>query len=151
MAQSRLADRIFGLCMVLLALSYGYLGLEFEQPFGAHETIGPRTFPTIIAIILALAGLWLVIKPQENSDWAKGKTWFSLLLVISILIIYVILLEPLGFIPTSVLCCGLLSWQMGAKPFPAYLIATCYASALYLLFNVVLELMLPEGILGGWL
>ncbi|MBE2894333.1 tripartite tricarboxylate transporter TctB family protein [Spirabiliibacterium falconis] len=151
MIQRRSADRIFGLCMVLLALTYGYLALEFEQPFGAEETIGPRTFPTIIATVLTLAGLWLVIKPQANSEWARGKTWLSLLQVIMVLVIYALLLEPLGFIPTSLLCCGFLSWKMGAKPLSAFAIAAGYSTALYFLFNFVLELMLPSGMLGAWL
>ncbi|MBE2898639.1 tripartite tricarboxylate transporter TctB family protein [Pasteurellaceae bacterium TAE3-ERU1] len=149
MGQTTFADRLFGLCMVLLALTYGYLGLEFEQPFGAHETIGPRTFPTIIAVLLGLSGLWLVIKPQESSGWARGKTWLLLLVVVLVLVVYALLLEPLGFIPTSLLCCGFLSYLMGAKPVSAFAIAAVYSTALYLLFNFVLELMLPAGILGG--
>lgn len=143
------AERIFGILIVLLAITYGIESLNFQATFVESSSIGPQTFPQIIACILGLSGLWITIKPDQNRSWGNTKTWFELILTIITLILYAVLLEPLGFILTSILCCGFLSYRMGASWQKAFGIACLYSCGLFLLFNFVLELSLPLGILGA--
>ncbi len=143
-------DRLFGALMLILAISYGWLATQFqEMGFGPEEAVGPKTFPLIIAGILGVSGAWLIIKPQAGETWPSGKMWLELLFTVIVLIAFALLLEPLGFLPTAILCCGLISWRMGAKPLNAFLIAIVYCLGLYFLFDRLLDLALPAGILEG--
>ncbi|AWX14536.1 tricarboxylic transporter [Mergibacter septicus] len=142
------SERIFGILIVLLAITYGIESFNFQAAFIENNSIGPQTFPQIIAYILGLSGLWITIKPDQSLSWGNTKIWFELMLTIITLIFYAVLLETLGFILTSILCCGFLSYRMGASWQKAFSIACLYSCGLFLLFNFVLELSLPLGIFG---
>lgn len=142
-------DRLFGLIMVILAITYGSLALQFQAPFGMPEVVGPKTFPLLIAFLLGLSGLWLVIKPQPGDIWPHGKMWLELLGIAVALVLFAFLLEKLGFIIAAVLCCSYISWRMGAKWYRAIIAAIIYCLVLYFLFDSLLQLSLPKGILAG--
>lgn len=147
-SSSLLSDRIFGVLMVIAAITYGYLASQLDEPFGS-EGIHPSTFPYILAVILGLSGLWLAVKPQPGSTWPHGRLWLELVQNVAALILFAFLLERLGFLLSAILCAGFISWRMGAKLHTAYLAAIGYSLGLYLIFDRGLGLALPAGILGN--
>lgn len=147
--QHTLADRLLGLAMLLLAVAYGYGAQQFEEPFGMAETIGPEAFPTILSVILGLAGLALLVKPQAGQRWPDTRTWLDIILVLIALIAFALLLEVAGFIISATLFSFFVSWRMGARAIKALIIGFCYSIGLFMLFNYGLDLSLPAGWLGG--
>lgn len=147
MNRSLFADRLFGILMVMLAITYACFAGQLDEPFG-DEGIHPGTFPYILSALLGLSGLWLAVKPQPGESWPHGKLWLELVMNVLILLLFAFLLERLGFVLSAILCAGFISWRMGAKLPVAYLAATGYALALYLIFDRGLGLALPSGILG---
>lgn len=148
---SKLADRLFGLLIVIIAITYLYLTNHLPIPFGEDEAIGPRDFPYILGSLLGLPGLWLMVKPQPGEHWPNPRLWAELAGIVIVLVLFAMLLECLGFVATAVPCCAFISWRMGAKPHIAVLTAIGYATGLYLLFDRVLDLALPGGIFANLL
>ncbi|SDK83422.1 putative tricarboxylic transport membrane protein [Modicisalibacter muralis] len=143
-----LNDRIFGLLMLVLAVAYGWGAQQFPEPFGGVEAVGPETFPTILSVVLALSSLYLIVKPDPDNAWPMRRTALEMLIAVLVLIGYTLLLEPLGFIASTTLAVGTLCWRMGARPVHAYPIALAGGVVVFVLFNFVLELALPLGLLS---
>ncbi|WP_111497867.1 tripartite tricarboxylate transporter TctB family protein [Marinobacter bohaiensis] len=140
-------DRILGLGLFVLAVAYGWAAQQWPEPFGGTETVGPETFPTLLAIVLALSSVYLIVKPDPDAQWPMGRTAAEILLSIAILVAYAFLLEPLGFVIATTLAVGTLCWRMGARLRSAFVIGLIGAVVVFVLFNYGLELSLPGGLL----
>ena len=71
----------------------------------------------------------------------------SLVVSLVVLVVYAMLLEPLGFVISTTLAVGTLSWRMGAPARNAFLTGLISAVVVFVLFNYGLALSLPAGIL----
>ncbi len=141
-------DRVLGVCLIVLAVAYGWGAQQWPPPFGGQEAIGPQTFPTILSVILALSSLYLIFRPDPDHPWPGGKTALELIYAVLTLIAYAFMLEPIGFIPTTTAAVGFLCWRMGARLRPALLTGLISAVVVFFLFNNLLQLSLPAGILA---
>lgn len=144
---TRMGDRILGLGLLVLAVAYGWAAQQWPEPFGGAESVGPETFPTILSVILASGSLYLMIKPDPDAQWPVGKSAFELVVSVIVLVVYALLLEPLGFVISTTLAVGTLSWRMGATPMRAFLTGLVSAVVVFVLFNYGLSLSLPAGLL----
>lgn len=142
-----LGDRILGLGLLVLAVAYGWAAQQWPEPFGGAESVGPETFPTILSVVLVAGSLYLMIKPDPDAQWPIGKSALELVVSVVVLIVYALLLEPLGFIIATTLAVGTLSWRMGAVPNRAFLTGLISAVVVFVLFNHGLSLSLPAGLL----
>lgn len=142
-----LGDRILGLGLLVLAVAYGWAAQQWPEPFGGAESVGPETFPTILSVVLVAGSLYLMIKPDPDAQWPIGKSALELVVSVVVLIVYALLLEPLGFIIATTLAVGTLSWRMGAVPNRAFLTGLISAVVVFVLFNYGLSLSLPAGLL----
>lgn len=141
-------DRIFGVLMLVLAVAYGWGATQFPEPFGGAESVGPETFPKILAVVLALSSLYLIVKPDPDHAWPVGRTALELVIAVVVLIAYTLLLEPLGFIIATLLAVGTLCWRMGASPVRAYVTGGVAGVVVFVLFTFALDLALPLGLLS---
>ncbi|AZZ93791.1 MULTISPECIES: tripartite tricarboxylate transporter TctB family protein [unclassified Hahella] len=140
-------DRIFGLVMLVLAIAYGWGAYQLPEPFGGNESVGPETFPILLSVVLGLSSLYLMLRPDPDNHWPWNRTGAEMVVAVVVLTLYGVLLEPLGFIITTTLAVGTLSWRMGARKFPAYMSGLIGGVVVFVLFNYVLELPLPLGVL----
>ncbi|GGX48830.1 tripartite tricarboxylate transporter TctB family protein [Saccharospirillum salsuginis] len=141
-------DRILGLALLVLAVAYGWAAQQWPAPFGGHEAVGPETFPTILSVVLALSSCYLIAKPDPDAHWPWGRTAIELVMAVGILVVYALVLEPLGFIPATTVAVGTLCWRMGAGPKGAFITGLVSAVVVFFLFNNLLELSLPAGLLA---
>lgn len=142
-----IGDRLFGILMLLLAVAYGWEASQFPEPFGGAEVVGPETFPLMLSVILGLSSVYLIVRPDPDQPWPGTKILLDLAFVLVVLMVFAALLAPLGFVPATILMVSVLSWRMGARPLPALWTGVGSALVVYVLFNFVLELHLPAGIL----
>lgn len=140
-------DRILGIGLLFLAIAYGWAAQQWPEPFGGVEAVGPQTFPTLLAIVLALSSLYLVVRPDADNHWPGRRTGLELVVAIIVLVAYALLLEPLGFVIATTLAVGTLCWRMGAPLKPAFFTGLIGAVVVFVLFNHLLELSLPGGLL----
>lgn len=141
-------DRIFGVLMIALAVAYGWGATQFPEPFGGAEAVGPETFPLLLAVVLALSSLYMIVRPDPDNAWPWSRTGVELIIAVVVLILYAMLLEPLGFIISTTLAVGTLCWRMGAPPVKAYVTGAVSGVVVFLLFNFALDLALPLGLLS---
>ena len=130
-------DRTFGALLLTLAVAYGWGATQLPEPFGGAEAVGPETFPHLLAAVLAVCSLCLIVRPDPDNAWPWGRTGAELLIAVAVLIIYTALLQPVGFILSTLLAVGTLCWRMGAPPLKAYAIG-----------SVALVPMLTFGVAG---
>jgi putative tricarboxylic transport membrane protein len=142
-----IGDRIFGLGLLVLAVAYGWVAQQWPEPFGGAESVGPETFPTILSVVLAAGSVYLMVKPDPDAQWPVGKSAFELIVSVIVLMVYALLLEPLGFVISTTLAVGTLSWRMGATPRSAFITGLASAIVVFVLFNYGLSLSLPAGLL----
>ncbi|WP_417501606.1 tripartite tricarboxylate transporter TctB family protein [Marinobacter sp.] len=142
---SGLSDRILGLGLLVLAVAYGWGAQQWPEPFGGSEGVGPETFPTILSVVLVIGSLYLMLKPDPEALWPWGKTAIELLVAVVVLVIYTSLMEPLGFVVSTTLAVGTLSWRMGAPSGKAFITGLLSAVVVFVLFNYGLSLSLPAG------
>lgn len=140
-------DRILGLVLLTLAFAYGWGAFHFPAAFAGPESVGPATFPKILAFILGACSLALVLKPEPAGDALSLRVLGEIGLVLAVLLGYAFLIEPLGFIPATTLMVALLCWRMGVRPFAALATGLVGSCAVFLLFHFGLALPLP---LGPW-
>ncbi|WP_192036756.1 tripartite tricarboxylate transporter TctB family protein [Halomonas sp. YLGW01] len=141
-------DRIFGVLMIVLAVAYGWGATQFPEPFGGGaEAVGPETFPKLLAVVLTLSSLYMIVRPDPDNAWPWSRTGLELVIAVVVLVLYAMLLQPLGFIPSTLLAVGTLCWRMGAPPVKAYLTGAIAGVVVFLIFNFALDLALPLGLL----
>lgn len=124
------------------------------------NAVGPRFFPyfvgtflIVIAVVL-LVQVWrgVVGQPEEGEDVdaARHTDWRTVALLAAVFLGHIALIEPTGWVvATAVLFFGT-AWVLGArKPVRAGLIAITVAVVVYVVFDRVLGVSLPGGILEG--
>ncbi|GEK47433.1 tripartite tricarboxylate transporter TctB family protein [Bisbaumannia pacifica] len=141
-------DRIFGVLLIVLAVAYGWGATQFPEPFGGAEGVGPETFPYLLAVVLGVASLYLIVRPDPDNAWPWSRTGIEMVIAVLVLIVYTALLQPLGFILSTLLAVGTLCWRMGATPIRAYVTGGIAGVVVFVIFNYALHLALPLGLLS---
>lgn len=141
-------DRTLGAAALLLAALMAGFGYGLEAPF-AYEPVGPKAFPLLTAAVIAVCGLILTIRgggvvPQTG----PGVNRALLGLCVSLLA-YALLFQPLGFIISTTLLMIPIAMIFGARWWQGLLTGAIMAAASYLLFDRVLAVVLPAGVLRG--
>lgn len=128
----------------------------------AYSKVGPRVIPYIIGAGLILVGAWLLVEAfrgqdaslmstdSEDADPSLPTDWRTVGLLTLILLAYLILLEPAGFVLASALLFVGAAYAMGSRKLVRDSAAgIVMAVILYVGFTRGLDLNLPAGILAG--
>ena len=166
-------DFIIGLFFLVLGLLYFFSAFSIGTYKGyASQNISSAFIPKVLGIFLVLLSaslllqtymVWCRLKAarkagRETADPNPGFLFFkpeeirSFLAVFGVLIVYITLLEPVGFLLTSVFFLfaaikimapeGKFNWQVTA------IISLVVPVCVYGLFVYGLDMVLPSGILG---
>jgi putative tricarboxylic transport membrane protein len=112
------------------------------------DPLGPQTFPYLLGAVLAITALYLLLRPDPPAHWPDLKHLLQMGLVVLVLLAYASLLEWLGFLIATLLTVTMLGWRLGASLRTAILTGIGVSLVVYGLFDIVLELPLPAGLLG---
>lgn len=101
-----------------------------------------------ISIVLEFRKMKMADSKIEASTPAPGKSKSKVLLFLAGSALYIALLTPLGFLLSTALFIGIMSWFLGVRR-KKLLIGVSIATplVLYFLFQVLLEVPLPPGLL----
>ena len=78
-------------------------------------------------------------------DWMLGRGALRALAVVGAVVGWLLLAEPLGFLPTTALVVAGLALVLGARALPAAVVGVGTAAALHLIFATPLRVPLPRG------
>jgi putative tricarboxylic transport membrane protein len=141
-----MSDRLAGLVLLVLAAAYGVTASGFQAMIG--DPLGPAVFPLVLAVPLAVFSLYLLFRPDAEPGWPRGRALLKQALAVAALLAYAYLLEPLGFVLATLLAVVALGCLLGARLWQAGVAGAIIAVVLFVLFNNLLSLPLPTGVLG---
>lgn len=128
--------------------------LSLEVEVGTLSVPGPGMFPFVFAVFLGgLALLDLVRTAVAGGPQSKGEewSWRRPVLAMLFLVLYSLILRPLGYLPSTFILFFFL-WQIvpGGKREWRRAVFGASAAALttYGVFDKLLQIPLPRGILG---
>ena len=108
----------------------------------------------MLLILLALGALVLLVKPAMESSESDEPALTRPMLIkaaicLGLLLALAALFERLGFIPTSILFALGMARLFGGRWLPSAVLALVLGVGLYFLFDRVLEVPLPLGVLSA--
>jgi hypothetical protein len=152
-------DRWLGATLVLMALAWLWLAYT-EIPDAGTEWPGPRGFPVLLGIVLALLGSWLIAfseprTPGPGSSIPDPGSRSGLTVagaVFALLVLYAVLLDRAGFLMATpfviVLAMGgvlqMRRWRFIAS------FAAIFPLGCWFVFNILLGIPLPRGSWVAW-
>ncbi|MFZ0369864.1 MAG: tripartite tricarboxylate transporter TctB family protein [Halobacillus sp.] len=138
----------------LILFSSGYLYLTYNLKEYPYVPVDSDLVPKLLGFLLiGLAILLFFDKSSETEEEKEkrkvpGKELLVLLAVGVMILAYIFLLEILGFLLATALFVFFCSWFLGYKKWKSnLLVSLIFPSVLYYLFNYLLQIRLPQGIL----
>jgi len=138
------SDRLFGLISLGVALAYIASATQIQTSF-IMDPMGPKAFPVIIGSVLAIAALVPIFRPDEDPAWPNRTNFMKVVSALIVLVGYALVLNDLGFLISTTIAAGLVSYQIKPQAKQAALIGVSLAVGLYAIFNMFLGLSLV-----GW-
>jgi putative tricarboxylic transport membrane protein len=137
-----------------LAIAY-LLGTETIPSLDIGDPLGPRAFPILIGICLLLASVLLVFETRQAKQpaaaGALGRLFMDrkVLGTLAAMIVFALVFETLGYLLSSVLfLLALTSLVHRGHPLLNATVSIGFAVVSYLLFDKLLGVALPQGLLG---
>jgi len=139
-----MSDRMLGVACVVLAAFYIFFATRIQIGF-MSDPMGPRAFPILIGIVLALAGLYPILRPDPEPDWPDLSRMLEIVFAVAVMIAYTYALPEIGFTVSTTIAAGLLSWRLGAHPIKAGVAGLVIAVGIFVIFRLILKLSLAIG------
>ena len=152
----RVNDAVIGAVLVVFALALIAYTRTFPSMPG--QDYGPALFPVLIGIGFLICGAILIVggvRQLKTVPLVRGGEWLrsphhviDFLAVIGGLVLYILISDWLGFIPTAfLLLFGWLALFRGGKPISSAVIALAVTLAVNYAFSQLLLVPLPPGLL----
>ena len=131
-------------------LFHGILASDaFEHVSAEH--FGLMVFPGATGMLLILAVCWIAVNDRQRKKIQfriQSRAGLNVIAVVSAIVLFIVLVEPLGFVLTTALILLSLSLVLRVR-YSIALATSCLTSILiYQVFAAVLRVPLPRGILG---
>ena len=81
-----MSDRIFGSVCLGLAAFMVWGASIIEESF-IQDPLGPKAFPVLIALVLALCGIAMWLKPDQAPQWPGTRKLLELLWAVAVLVL----------------------------------------------------------------
>ena len=139
-----MSDRILGAVCVVVAAAMAWFAQGYA-PEISYEPVGPRAFPLLLSVLMAIGGLWLVIRPSQTDGSFDFKLigWSALAIVV-----YASLFQMLGFTLATTLMAVPVGMAFGGSWWKSLLGGVGLGLGLFLLFDKLLDVVLPTGVLS---
>jgi putative tricarboxylic transport membrane protein len=146
-----LLQRIFASVLLLACIGLALMAWPYQAPF-SYEPVGPRAFPLLMLGLMGLALLYMVFRPapivhSEDDPQLDRETLIKIGICVVLLLVFAGTFEPLGFIVSSILIGVPMARLYGGRWLPSVVIISLMSIGLYLLFDRVMDVPLPLGLL----
>jgi len=141
-------NRILGSAAVLLSAFLIWQAIGMEAPF-AYEPLGPNAFPLMVAGIMGLCGIILIYQGGGQAEANPTGANTRIALMIICIGTYAMAFEPLGFILSTAAMTAVIGRLFGGAWRWTILSGIIMGISAFVLFDRVLDVVLPQGILEG--
>ncbi|SET38594.1 tripartite tricarboxylate transporter TctB family protein [Pseudomonas graminis] len=144
-------QRIFAVVLLLVCIGLAMMAWPYQAPF-SYEPVGPRAFPLLMLALMGISLLYMAIRPtpivhSEEEPALDRLTLIKIGICTVLLLVFAGLFEPLGFVLSSILVGIPMARLYGGRWLPSVVIITLMSIALYVLFDKVMDVPLPLGLL----
>lgn len=143
-------DRVLGVAALLLALFLTVFGWGLQAPF-AYEPVGPRAFPLGLALVIALCGGWLVYKGGGDAEPNPEGANLRISIMVALIAGYALIFVWLGFVIANTLMVTIVGRLFGGSWTKCVITGVVMSVSFFLLFDKLLDVVLPAGMLGSLL
>ncbi|HCS43453.1 MAG TPA: tripartite tricarboxylate transporter TctB family protein [Pseudomonas sp.] len=146
-----LLQRIFASVLLLACIGLALMAWPYQAAF-SYEPVGPRAFPLLMLGLMGLGLLYMLIRPtpivhSDDDPKLDRQTLNKIGLCVVLLLIFAGLFELLGFILSSILIGIPMARLYGGRWGPSIIVTTLMSIGLYLLFDKLMDVPLPLGLL----
>ena len=146
-----LIQRIFASVLLLVCLGLALMAWPYQAAF-SYEPVGPRAFPLLMLGLMGSALLYMVFRPAPIKHSADEppldrETLTKIGICVVLLLVFAGTFETLGFIVASILIGVPMARLYGGRWVPSIVIISLMAVGLYLLFDKLMDVPLPLGLL----
>lgn len=147
-----LYHRLFAACLLLACVGLGLTAWGYHAPY-SYEPVGPRAYPLMLLVLLGAGALLLVFKPNlEIGDEAAPRIVPAMLrktlICLALMLALAALFERVGFIVTATLFGFGMARLFGGRWLHSAILAVVLGIGLYFLFDRILDVPLPMGVLA---
>lgn len=144
-------QRIFALVLLAACIALAVMALPYQAAF-SYEPVGPRAYPLLMLGLMGLALLYLAFRPTpivrgDDEPELDRETLNKIGICVALLVVFAATFESLGFILSSVLIGVPMARLYGGRWLSGGLIVAGMSIALYVLFDRVMDVPLPLGLL----
>ena len=139
-----MSDRIMGGVGLLLAAFFIWQATLIQESF-ISDPVGPKIFPIIIGGLVGLSSLAIFLKPDDEPEWPDFSRLFEVGLTVAVMVAYAYALPTAGFVVSTAVAAGYLSWRLGTPPVKAAVAGAVIAIGIYVVFHLILGLSLARG------
>ena len=166
--RATMRSRIEGLVILLVALGYLWEASTVPEFYQMPGVPGPTTFPNLLGMVFALAGLWLLISPLDVVAWLRTRRQttaepaaevssepeeasrfdWHFYAVWAVVLAYLCLMPWAGFPLATFVLIFAFMWLLGEKRFGVlFAVAFGATAVIYFAFAFGLRVRLPLGLL----
>ncbi|WP_210545934.1 tripartite tricarboxylate transporter TctB family protein [Rhodoferax sp. PAMC 29310] len=142
-----MSDRILGAVCVVVAACMAWAAQDYVPAF-SYEPVGPRAFPRLLAALMAIGGAWLVLKPSLVGNPLQGTPVKLIGLSAATVFVYALLFQVLGFPLATAVMAVPVGTSFGGNWKQSLVGGIGLGLGFYLLFDKLLDVVLPTGILS---
>ena len=108
-----------------------------------------KYFPFLLSVAMIILSVLLFFLPsQHTTSWPQGRQWLKIGLLIGAILFYSLFLSHVGFLISASLLMAVCMWEFGAKLSWIIPVSVTVAISFYIIFDRILGLNLPAGILN---
>ena len=145
-----MSDRILGAVCLVAGAAMAFAARAYTAPI-SYEPVGPRAFPMLLAALMALAGAWLLVRPGPNGFELARHNRRPVALAMVAVVVFAALFETLGFPVATAVMAVPVGMAFGGSWKQSLAAGVGLGVGLYLLFDKLLDVVLPTGLLSFFL
>ncbi len=142
-----MSDRILGGVCVVAAVGMGWAAQDYAAAI-SYEPVGPRAFPLLLSVLMAIGGAWLVLKPTLSGGVFEAQKLKPIGLCALAIVVYTALFQLLGFTLATALMAVPVGMAFGGSWWKSLVGGIGLGLVLFLLFDKLLDVVLPTGVLS---
>lgn len=139
-----MTDRLLGAACIVVAAAMAWAAHGYAAAF-SYEPVGPRAFPLLLSVLMALGGMVLVARPSAGPSPYAGVPAKALLLCVCTVLAYALGFEVLGFPLVTALMTVPVGMAFGGSAWKSLGGGALLGLVLFFMFDRWLDVVLPAG------
>ena len=141
-----IADRKYAIVMLVLSIIYCAAALSLDADF---NPVNEKFYPFVLSVLMIVSSIGLFIWPSPHTtSWPKGRNVLKIGITFCAILVYCFVLQKIGFIISASVLMGICMWVFEAERKWIAPVSIVTAISFYIVFDRVLELNLPAGLLN---